>query len=516
MLERGNTVVLLVSHVASIRAWAAEHGIPTHSQFDRAALERLATADHLFSIINGTILSKEILATPRGLAVNYHNGPLPRYAGVNAASWAILAGERSFGVVWHVMSEKIDGGPILLRIDFPMEEGDTAATVNDRCRQLALAELPGMLEELAEDRIVPRPQRGEHRTYFGAARRAHGGGVVVWSTPAQTIDRVVRAHTLGPIINGFGLPKLRVGSQLVVIEELVHTTTTSLERPGTILDTRHGLEVATATTSVVLPTVRLLSGRFLLGAEIAEVLGLKRGGVLQSETESTLERLRAALERVALHERWCARALARARQRWQLVPSRPGSPSAPRAAFEGTLRRSPRVERWSSERAPWSSVVVAALSVALDGLGFDLSTKTTLARSTGLDPWLDSRAILTISPPPPDETVAGFVERVSQHIHLAQERAPRAADLGLRWKLDPDAGAPVALDMDCDAEPLARHWSRVRLDGERVCIRALASSDGCDRQVAPAELFGLLEGTLARFEDGETQVTKVLAGLLPC
>ncbi|WP_426741257.1 formyltransferase family protein, partial [Pseudomonas aeruginosa] len=69
--------------------------------------------DFLFSIVNSEIIPQKILRLPRYYAINYHNSPLPKYAGLYATSWAILNGETQHGISWHIMNEVIDAGDIL-------------------------------------------------------------------------------------------------------------------------------------------------------------------------------------------------------------------------------------------------------------------------------------------------------------------------------------------------------------------------------------------------------------------
>ncbi len=75
--------------------------------------------DYLFSIVNYQVLPGETLAAPRRWAINYHDAPLPRYAGSYATSWALMAGERTHGVTWHLMTEQLDAGDIL--VQYPIE-----------------------------------------------------------------------------------------------------------------------------------------------------------------------------------------------------------------------------------------------------------------------------------------------------------------------------------------------------------------------------------------------------------
>ena len=46
-------------------------------------------------------------------AINFHDGPLPGYAGLNVTTWALLAGEREHAVTWHLMTADVDAGEIV-------------------------------------------------------------------------------------------------------------------------------------------------------------------------------------------------------------------------------------------------------------------------------------------------------------------------------------------------------------------------------------------------------------------
>ena len=54
-----------------------------------------------------------LIASARQLAINFHDALLPRYAGLNAPAWALLAGESTHGVTWHEMTPQVDAGRIV-------------------------------------------------------------------------------------------------------------------------------------------------------------------------------------------------------------------------------------------------------------------------------------------------------------------------------------------------------------------------------------------------------------------
>jgi len=78
LLAEGHQAQGLISNNQEVIKWALEHNIS------------YLTLDYLFSIVNYQILSSQILESPRYFAINYHDSPLPKYAGVHVTSWVIL------------------------------------------------------------------------------------------------------------------------------------------------------------------------------------------------------------------------------------------------------------------------------------------------------------------------------------------------------------------------------------------------------------------------------------------
>ena len=114
LLQRGHKVCGIITPDDSCVCWAQEHNIP-HADMKQDLVAFLGSQpfDYLFSIVNNSILPKEVFALPRKASINYHDGPLPRYAGTHATSWALMNRERSHGVSWHRIVEMVDAGDIL-------------------------------------------------------------------------------------------------------------------------------------------------------------------------------------------------------------------------------------------------------------------------------------------------------------------------------------------------------------------------------------------------------------------
>ena len=104
-----------------------------------------------------SILPHEFLAEWSGRVVNVHPSLLPRHGGpgmfgakVHAA--VLAAGERTSGATVHVVTDAVDGGPILLQESLPVLPGDTPASLRERLRPVEVGMIARVLREVAEGR----------------------------------------------------------------------------------------------------------------------------------------------------------------------------------------------------------------------------------------------------------------------------------------------------------------------------------------------------------------------------
>ena len=197
LAERGLPVDVCASFDGSLRAHAPK-GRPSHFE-TRAEIEQYLEergCDLLFSVGNPWVMPAALLRRVRRLAVNFHDAPLPSYAGLHATSWALLHGEREHGVSWHVMSAEVDAGAIVSSWPVPIEPGDTARTLNAKCFEAGARSFEALLQALLEDALRPRPQDGV-RSYFGAGARPPRAGVIDWRGSSQQVIDLVRAVDFG-------------------------------------------------------------------------------------------------------------------------------------------------------------------------------------------------------------------------------------------------------------------------------------------------------------------------------
>ena len=157
-MHRGHRIQGVVSRDEQIDAWCRSNGV---ARFDpdeyEAAVQDLAF-DYLFSIANLRVVPDAVLQQARRGAINFHDGPLPEYAGLNVTSWALINQEPTHAVTWHLMEEGVDEGDVLVRQFVNIAPDETAFTLNTKCFEAGLASFHVLVEALEDDSADPAPQ----------------------------------------------------------------------------------------------------------------------------------------------------------------------------------------------------------------------------------------------------------------------------------------------------------------------------------------------------------------------
>jgi phosphoribosylglycinamide formyltransferase 1 len=140
-------IVLVVSNVAGAAGLdlARDAGVPTalcpHRNFgrDRAAHEAaldaiLREAGTEIVCLAGymRLLTPLLVRAWQGRMLNIHPSLLPAFPGLDTHARALAAGVKLHGCTVHLVSETMDGGPILAQAAVPVLDGDTPDTLAAR------------------------------------------------------------------------------------------------------------------------------------------------------------------------------------------------------------------------------------------------------------------------------------------------------------------------------------------------------------------------------------------------
>ena len=88
------------------------------------------------------------------LALNFHPAP-PEYPGIGGLNWALYEGDKSFGVTCHHMVRKVDAGPIVEVVRFPIFAKDDVPALFDRAHVHLEALAGRVIGQLADGWAAP-------------------------------------------------------------------------------------------------------------------------------------------------------------------------------------------------------------------------------------------------------------------------------------------------------------------------------------------------------------------------
>ncbi len=184
--------------------------------------EGLLPVDYIFSINNSYILHPEFLALAQKMAINYHDSPLPKYAGMFATNWAILHDSNTHGISWHEITETIDAGDLLETVAVPVLHDDTALSLNTRCFEAAIQGFDRLTSNIANKTLTGVKQNLLERTYFPLAKRPDFFGSFYPSMSVKKADNLIMATHFGAYFdNEFALPWVWVDNDLYIVAEAV-------------------------------------------------------------------------------------------------------------------------------------------------------------------------------------------------------------------------------------------------------------------------------------------------------
>jgi phosphoribosylglycinamide formyltransferase-1 len=168
--NRADAAGLDLARAAGIEALVLDHrGYPSRADYDaKLAIELRARRVDLVCLAGFMrLVGAPLLDAFPGAILNIHPSLLPAFPGVNAQQQAIDHGVKVSGATVHLVTQELDGGPIVLQAAVPVLEADTAETLAARI--------------LVE----------EHRLYPEAVRMMLSGG---WRVDGR---RVVAQNTPG-------------------------------------------------------------------------------------------------------------------------------------------------------------------------------------------------------------------------------------------------------------------------------------------------------------------------------
>jgi amino acid adenylation domain-containing protein len=478
LLEKGHQILGVISAEPAIQSWAKGKSLP--QILPSAELARLLGRepfDLFLSIDNFSIVPNEVLGLPRKFAINFHDAPLPRHAGVNATNWALINQEKIHGVTWHVMLDRVDAGDILKQVLFPVSARETALTLNAKCYEKSIESFAELLDELVEDRVKPITQNLENRTYYGRWKRPSADCTIDWNCSAEEIDALFRGLDFGSYPNPLGLPKLYLGDRAVIVKGIEVMESKPPVAPGTItLVADERVQVATKTREVALHGFISFEGDLLCPAVFLAESGLRHGDQLPRLEREQVDSITRIHSELCRHENFWMERL-RSLEPLQIpYAKRRVSRSGSIRYLEVRLTLPERAPVWRECSESLGDLALTALALILYRIGnkesFDVNYRdVSLAKKlSGTEVFFASHVPLRVTGDP-EQRFSDFSRAILKEIKTASARGSYARDLVFRhpalreaFRLSRGRGLPVALERvdrlsdyrpQCDADFVA-------------------------------------------------------------
>jgi natural product biosynthesis luciferase-like monooxygenase protein len=440
--DAGLEIRCIASGNAEVLQWAQANGVGCVTLQEGAAVQLPSIEfDYLFSVANLRVLPPQLIGRAGKLAINFHDGPLPRYAGLNATSWALLAQEDTYAITWHEMTDAVDAGRIVRQVPVSISASDTALGLNARCYEAGLMGFVAMTQDIVRGELALAQQIGE-RSYFSRDRRPDALGTLDFSRPARELCAIVCGLDYGSYANPLARAKILVRGEILLVRTAQLCDSRSCAAPGTVLHAQGDvLRVAAADGDIELGGCSDCAGR-------ASLAGLVPGAVLPPISGAQRDALAAAMPRIAKGEAFWRKAFL------SLAPIELPYPrkadvrgAAPEQATQVPLQDCTANANTLAAFASWLAALTGQERVSTLYCDSDLQ-----AQSKGIEPWLSSWVPLTLDISPQSDAAA-ITQQAQERIQQSRAAGPYSRDLPTRLgeKVTLDGVQRVAVRLGGDA-----------------------------------------------------------------
>lgn len=188
--------------ISAVKDLARQHNLPVfqpQSLKDEDAQEELRKldCDLMVVVAYGLLLPKAVLDTPKSGCINVHGSILPKWRGAAPIQRAVEAGDTTTGVTVMQMDEGLDTGDMLLIERCPIDCHETSTDIYNRLSEIGPVALLNVVKQISENTTTPVKQKDELSSYARKIEKSEAE--INWNTPAEMIDRKIRAFNPFPI-----------------------------------------------------------------------------------------------------------------------------------------------------------------------------------------------------------------------------------------------------------------------------------------------------------------------------
>lgn len=232
----------------SLLKYAKNNSLPIYrfnkikSEESIAVLNKLKI-DFMFSFQYDQILSNDVINQSRFGTINLHFGPLPKYRGVSPIAFALINGEKEFGVTLHYIDEGVDRGDIINQLFFNIENVKNSRELYELCVNKGVELLKKTFNEIISLENKRIPQDNKNALYYSKGSIDFSNNILQPNMSTRQLYNWCRAFIFPP----FQHPIFVKGNEkFEIVSVSPDYRKNRFEKPGTIISQKENyLKIAT-------------------------------------------------------------------------------------------------------------------------------------------------------------------------------------------------------------------------------------------------------------------------------
>jgi methionyl-tRNA formyltransferase len=168
----------------------------------------------------GQLIPESILNLPPLGCLNIHPSLLPKYRGPSPIQYSLLNGDQKTGISLMLVDKKMDHGPVIAQIEYPIDPDDNYETLSAKLAGKSAELLISLLPRFVAGQLKTQEQNHSAATFTKIITKQDGQ--INWQNNAQKIYNQWRAFYLWP--NIFSLTQIKDKNILIKFNEIRPTT----------------------------------------------------------------------------------------------------------------------------------------------------------------------------------------------------------------------------------------------------------------------------------------------------
>ena len=161
--------------------------------------------DYILSVNNTQIFDKQLVKKFQRKIINYHYSLIPSYKGLYSCTKVIMKNEKFTGITWHVVTNKIDNGPIIFQKKIVINKNDNAAKLIMKLNYKCIDTLPIFIKNLKKMNFKKTPKNTKD---FSINLKKNNFQIINFGMSSEKILRLFRAFDYFPFRSP--LPNLKI------------------------------------------------------------------------------------------------------------------------------------------------------------------------------------------------------------------------------------------------------------------------------------------------------------------